>query len=166
LIDPNGQIQGGEVTAKGVELEAQLAWQQLDIYASYAYTDAYVSQSNTLGEEGATLSAVPEQQASVWATWRLALVDGMKVGGGVRYVGKTSDGSAYVAMNGVVLNDPLTTPSYTLLDAMLGYEMGDYDLSLQVQNLTDKTVITSCLNRGDCFYGQRRSISANLRYKF
>ncbi|MDF3126461.1 TonB-dependent siderophore receptor [Rheinheimera sp. 1928-s] len=166
LIDPNGQIQGGEVTAKGVELEAQLAWQQLDIYASYAYTDAYVSQSNTLGEEGADLSAVPEQQASVWATWRLAMVDGMKVGGGVRHVGKTSDGSAYVAMNGVVLNDPLTTPSYTLLDAMLGYEMGDYDLSLQVQNLTDKTVITSCLNRGDCFYGQRRSVSANLRYKF
>jgi iron complex outermembrane recepter protein len=84
----------------------------------------------------------------------------------VRHVGKTSDGSAYVAMNGVVLNDPLTTPSYTLLDAMLGYEMGDYDVSLQVQNLTDKTVITSCLNRGDCFYGQRRSVSANLRYKF
>jgi iron complex outermembrane receptor protein len=166
LIDPNGQIQGGEVTAKGVELEAQLAWQQLDIYASYAYTDAYVSQSNMLGEEGADLSAVPEQQASVWATWRLARVDGMKVGGGVRHVGKTSDGSAYVAMNGVVLNDPLTTPSYTLLDAMLGYEMGDYDVSLQVQNLTDKTVITSCLDRGDCFYGQRRSFSANLRYKF
>jgi iron complex outermembrane receptor protein len=166
LIDPNGQIQGGEVTAKGIELEAQLAWQQLDVYASYAYTDAYVSQSNTMGEEGATLSAVPEQQASVWATWRLAMVDGLKVGGGVRHVGKTSDGSAFVAMNGVVLNNPLMTPSYTLLDAMLGYEMGRYDISLQVQNLTDKTVITSCLVRGDCFYGQRRAISANLRYKF
>ncbi len=166
LIDPKGQIQQGEITAKGLELEAQLAWQQLDIYASYAYTDAEVSRSNTLGEAGATLPALPEQQASIWATWRLAAIDGLKLGGGVRYVGNTSDGSAYVALNGVVLNNPLITPSYTLLDLMAGYEYGPYDVSLQVQNLTDKTVITSCLQRGDCFYGQRRAITANLRYNF
>ncbi|MEH8017231.1 TonB-dependent receptor [Rheinheimera muenzenbergensis] len=51
-------------------------------------------------------------------------------------------------------------------DAMVGYNFGDYSLSLQAQNITDETVITSCLARGDCFYGQRRAISANLRYNF
>lgn len=166
VINPNGQVQDGEVTSKGIELEAQLAWQELDIYASYAYIDAYVSQSNTPGELGATLSAQPEHLASVWATWRPAALQNWQFGAGVRYVGETSDGTAYVAQNGVVLNNPLTTDSYTLFDAMVGYNFGEYSLSLQAQNITDKTVITSCLARGDCFYGQRRAISANLRYNF
>ena len=166
IVNPNGQIQDGEVTSKGVELEAQLAWNDLDIYASYAYIDAYVSQSNTLGEQGATLSAQPEHLASIWATWRPAALENWQFGAGVRYVGETSDGTAYVEQAGVVLNEPLTTASYTLFDAMVGYNFGKYQLSLQAQNITDKTVITSCLARGDCFYGQRRAVSANLRYSF
>jgi iron complex outermembrane receptor protein len=138
----------------------------LDIYASYAYIDAYVSQSNTLGEAGAMLAAQPDHLASLWATWRPVMLENWQFGAGVRYVGETSDGSAYVAQNGVVLNDPLTTPGYTLFDAMVGYNFGDYQLSLQAQNITDETVVTSCSARGDCFYGQRRAISANLRYNF
>ncbi|WP_019677870.1 TonB-dependent siderophore receptor [Arsukibacterium perlucidum] len=166
VINPNGQVQDGEVTSKGVELEAQLAWDELDIYASYAYIDAYVSQSNRPGEAGAALSAQPDQLASVWATWRPAVLANWQFGAGVRYVGETSDGTAFAGQNGEVLNQPLTTASYTLFDAMLGYHFGAYSLSLQAQNITDKTVITSCLARGDCFYGQRRAISANLRYNF
>ena len=48
---------------------------------------------------------------------------------------------------GVVLNEPLTTASYTLFDVMVGYNFGNYQLSLQAQNITDKTVITSCPSR-------------------
>ncbi|WP_404338702.1 TonB-dependent siderophore receptor [Pseudoalteromonas mariniglutinosa] len=166
LINPNGQVQSGEITVKGIELEAQLAWDSLDIYASYAYTDGYVSQSNTLGEQGATLSALPDQQASIWATWRSAHLAGFKLGGGIRYVGETSDGSGYVESNNLVVNQPLKTDDYTVLDAMIGYEFNRYSISLQVKNLTDKTVITSCLYRGDCFYGQSRTVSANVRYRF
>ncbi|MBU1308494.1 MAG: TonB-dependent siderophore receptor [Gammaproteobacteria bacterium] len=166
VVNPNGQVQDGEVTSKGVELEAQLAWDELDIYASYAYIDAYVSKSNRLGEAGATLAAQPEHLASIWATWRPAALENWQFGAGMRYVGETSDGTAYVEQAGVVLNTPLTTDSYTLVDAMVGYNFGNYQLSLQAQNITDETVITSCLARGDCFYGQRRAISANLRYSF
>ncbi|WP_322406541.1 TonB-dependent siderophore receptor [Idiomarina sp. PL1-037] len=164
--DPGGQVQVGEAEIEGVELEAQLAWESLDVYASYAYTDAVISKSNRLGEDGATLSATPDQQASVWATYRPDNWNGFKIGAGVRYVGNTSDGSAYVEQNGVVLNDPLETPSYTVFDAMIGYNWDNYSVSLDVDNLTDKTVITSCLSRGDCFYGQQRTIMANFRYNF
>ncbi len=166
LRNPNGMVQDGEVTAKGAELEAQFAWTALDIYASYAYIDAYVSRSNRVGEAGATLAAQPKHLASIWATWRPSQWQGWQFGVGARYVGETSDGTAFVAQNGRVLNQPLTTPSYSLVDAMLGYTIGAYQLSLQAQNITDKTVITSCLARGDCFYGQRRAINANLRYNF
>lgn len=154
------------MTVKGIELEAQLAWNTVDVYASYAYTDGYVSQSNTIGEDGAKLSALPDQQASIWTTWRPESLNGFKMGFGARYVGETSDGSAYVEMNNMVLNDPIKTDNYTLFDAMIGYDFGQYSFSLQAQNLTDKTVITSCLARGDCFYGQRRTVTANVRYKF
>ncbi|MBN7819265.1 TonB-dependent siderophore receptor [Bowmanella yangjiangensis] len=166
IIDPNGQVQQGEVEVKGVELEAQLAWDELDIYASYAYTDAEVSKSHKLGELGATISATPDHQASLWATWRPEQWQGFKLGAGIRFVGNTSDGSAYVEQNGLVLNEPLLTPSYTLFDAMIGYDFEKYSLSLHANNLTDKTVLTSCLARGDCFYGAQRSITANLKYRF
>lgn len=166
IVDPAGQVQQGEVEIEGIELEGQFAWDEVDIYASYAYNDAVVSESNNPTELGATLVATPDHQASIWTTWRPAALSGFKAGAGVRYVGETSDGSAYYAENGMVINSPLTTPSYTLVDAMIGYDFKQYSLSLNVNNLTDKTVLTSCLARGDCFYGQRRSVSANLRYKF
>ncbi|MDV6316592.1 TonB-dependent siderophore receptor [Idiomarina sp. HP20-50] len=166
VVNPDGQIQTGEVEIEGIELEAQLAWESLDVYASYAYTDAVVTESNNPLQQGATLSATPDQQASVWATYRPGNWNGFKVGAGVRYVGNTSDGSAYVEQNGTVVNDPLETPSYTVFDAMIGYEWENYSLSLDVDNLTDKTVLTSCLARGDCFYGQQRTVMANFRYNF
>jgi iron complex outermembrane receptor protein len=60
----------------------------------------------------------------------------------------------------------LETPSYTVFDAMIGYDWDSYSLSLDVDNLTDRTVITSCGARGDCFYGQQRTVMANFRYNF
>jgi len=35
-----------------------------------------------------------------------------------------------------------------------------------VANLTDKVQITTCLARGDCFYGQRRTLTASATYRF
>lgn len=167
IIDPNGRIQTGEIDIDGVELEAQLAWDEIDVYASYSYLDAVVSESNTVGEKGATLSATPDQMLSTWVTYRPASFwEGFKMGFGFRYIGETSDGSAYVALGGQVLNDPIITDDYTTFDAMLGYEADSYEVTLNVDNLGDKTVITSCLARGDCFYGQRRTVTANFRYKF
>ncbi|RUO29588.1 TonB-dependent siderophore receptor [Aliidiomarina soli] len=166
VVNPNGQVQTGEVEIEGIELEAQLAWDSLDVYASYAYTDAVVSKSNNPTEQGATLVATPDQQASIWATYRPQHWNGFKIGGGARYVGNTMDGSAYLEQDGTVVNDPLETPGYTLFDFMIGYEWANYSLSLDIDNLTDKTVLSSCLARGDCFYGQQRTVMANFRYSF
>ncbi|WP_417438836.1 TonB-dependent siderophore receptor [Idiomarina sp.] len=168
---PDRQIQVGEVEIEGVELEAQLAWDSLDVYASYAYTDAAISKSNEPTEVGKPLSATPDHQASIWATYRPDNWNGFKIGAGARYVGNTSDG--YVTYNSNQLY--LETPSYTVFDAMIGYDWDNYSLSLDIDNLTDRTVLTSCLNRGefdsgdnygDCFYGQQRTIMANFRYNF
>ena len=99
---------------------------------------------------------------SVWGTYRPnTFWQGFKIGGGVRYVGESH---FTTLQNGVAT--PVTTDTYTLFDLLLGYELGNFDVSLNVDNVTDKTVITTCLDRGDCFYGQRRTITANVRYSF
>ena len=149
--NPSGQVQMGEVEIEGVELEAQLAWDFMDVYASYAYNDA-----------ADILTATPDHQASVWATYRPDSWGGFEIGAGARYVGHTSGGYGVYNGNNVLLE----TPTYTLVDTMIGYDWDQYSVSVDIDNLTDKTVLTSCLSRGDCFYGQQRTIMANFRYKF
>lgn len=163
---PNLTLQEGEVEIQGIELEAQLEWEELDIYASYAYTDS----KNVTGEQhlkNAKLSAVPDHMLSTWITYRPeSFLPGLKLGLGGRYVGETSDGSVDVFIGDVKAHTALTTDSYTLFDALIGYEFDQFDVSINIDNIADKTVISSCLARGDCFYGQRRSITANVKYRF
>ncbi|WP_419147673.1 TonB-dependent siderophore receptor [Pseudoalteromonas 'SMAR'] len=179
-VTPEFEVQDGEVAIKGFELEAQLEWQSVDVYAAYSYldteqdltpltpTELFVNQDQvTLITDDAPLSATPKHLASIWATYRAdEYVSGLKFGMGVRHVGKTFDGSRTVELNGQVLHQQLVTDNFTLVDMMVGYDLEEYEFSLQVDNIADKTVITSCLYRGDCFYGQRRTVSANVKYKF
>ncbi|MCO7199560.1 TonB-dependent siderophore receptor [Pseudoalteromonas sp. OANN1] len=179
-VSPEFEVQDGEIAVKGFELEAQLEWQHLDIYAAYSYSDTeqdvsplsptelYVAQDLvTLITDDAQLSATPKHLASIWATYRAdEWLPGLKFGAGIRHVGETYDGSRTVELNGQTLHQQLVTDNFTLVDMMIGYDIEQYQFSLQVDNVSDKTVITSCLFRGDCFYGQRRTISANVKYKF
>jgi outer membrane receptor protein involved in Fe transport len=56
--------------------------------------------------------------------------------------------------------------AFTLFDAMLAYSGGPLRVALNVTNLTDKVQISTCLARGDCFYGQRRAVALTARYTF
>jgi iron complex outermembrane receptor protein len=101
---------------------------------------------------------VPDGNGSLWATWEPDNGTGLRVGAGVRYVGKS------VSENNVVRYE---TSSYTLGDFMVGYEINDnLDFALNILNVTDKEYLTSCLTRGDCFPGLRRSINAKVTYNF
>ena len=155
--NPLNSVQIGEVHVKGLELEAKgsLA-RRWDWTLAYAYTDATVSRSNA-ADLGKRLVGVPEHSASAWLTRRFALggTSGFTLGGGVRYTGESWDGT-----------DSLRTPSATLLDAMLAWDNGPLRLALNVANLTDKVQLTTCLARGDCFYGQRRTVTLSANYRF
>lgn len=150
--DPNNplnQIQIGEARIRGIELEAQASWSEFELLAGYTYLD-------TESETGFRLDTVPEHMASAWATYRpQGKWEGFKAGLGLRYVGKTWDGV-----------DEIHTDPYLLADAMIGYETEDWALTLTGRNLSDKVHITSCLARGDCFYGDRRSVALNFTSKF
>jgi iron complex outermembrane recepter protein len=54
----------------------------------------------------------------------------------------------------------------TLLDALLAWENPTWRAALNVTNLTDKTYVATCLGRGDCWYGARRTVNATVTYRF
>jgi len=142
-------IQAGTTRTRGVELEAVgsvLPW--LDLAAHYNYTD--------LDQQ---LEGMPRHQAAVWGTSRFAVGDtpGFLAGLGVRYMSSFRD---FLGGTGPQI------PANTLFDAMVGYDKGSWRFAVNVQNLTDKTYFSTCLGRGDCWYGARRTVVASARYRF
>ena len=143
--------QQGTSTLSGIELEGRLQFDEVYLQAAASTIDAE-------DQNGFKLSAIPETQASFWATWRPdGAWDGFKVGAGLRYVGETVSENATTRY---------VTPDYTLGDLMVGYEWDHWDLAVNARNVTDEEYLTGCLTRGDCFPGLRRTVIANLRYKF
>ncbi|MEX0605532.1 MAG: TonB-dependent siderophore receptor [Marinobacter sp.] len=151
----NNQIQNGETRARGIELEALAELNpNWNLIANYAYTDTEVLEGNN---EGKRFASVPEHLASLWSQHRVSIagIPGFRVGAGVRYVGASYDGT-----------DELKTPAVTLYDAMVGYSVGQWDFNLNVNNLEDETYYTTCLARGDCFVGTKRTVVGSVNYSF
>ena len=148
LPNANSQ-QEGVSKLDGVELETRLRLGDVSL-------ELNASRIDTRDPNGRRFASVPERQASAWLSWRpQGVLQGLRGGVGVRYTGRSFDGA-----------DTLATPSYTLGDLMLGYTLRHWDLTLNVRNAADKTYLTTCLARGDCFVGERRSVVGRVVYRF
>ncbi len=153
--NPFNSLQTGAVGIQGIELEAQMAWNDLSVLAGYSYTDAKIEDSND-GDEGNHVANIADHLFSTWVTWRPSgSWRGFRAGAGVRHVGASWDGA-----------DIIETPAYTLVDAMVGFDYGNWGVSIDADNLADNVHVASCLARGDCFYGARRSVTANVRFSY
>jgi iron complex outermembrane receptor protein len=152
--NPGYQVQRGEVTVKGVELEASASLRAWDLISSYTWTDAKVTASSDPLDPylGKRLTSIPENAASVWGVYKFAFQDsGVRAGAGIRFVGKTWDGV-----------DTLSVPSNTLVDALFAIDRGRWRYALNASNLFDKIYFATCLDRGDCWYGSRRKLVGTL----
>ncbi|MGE9183202.1 ferrichrome porin FhuA, partial [Escherichia coli] len=71
MADPNGSlfsVEGGEIRARGVELEAKAALSaSVNVVGSYTYTDAEYTTDTTY--KGNTPAQVPKHMASLWADY-------------------------------------------------------------------------------------------------
>lgn len=154
-VDTNFQVQTGEVRSRGLELEAKAdIGSNASITASYAYTKAEVTRSNT-GNEGQKTGGMPRNMLSVWGDYRFGQVGPgqLRAGAGVRYVDEVPG----------LFNTSVVAPSYTLVDAMLGYEVGPWDLTLNASNLTDEDYVNYTYA---AFYGAERQITAGVAYRW
>ncbi|MNM98793.1 Ferrichrome-iron receptor precursor [compost metagenome] len=160
----------GAVRSQGVELEAHVQLtDSLKVLGSYTYTDIEYSKSmiSTLDgvteNKGNSPTQAPEQMASVWADYSLrqGALDGLRLGGGVRYVGYSWADA----------ENTMKVPSYTLVDASVGYDLGKVglkglDVRLNANNLTNETYIASCASLDFCYMGEERNVAATVSYQF
>lgn len=153
--NPLLSIQTGKVRIRGAELEVLTrVTPELDLIGAYSYVDARVESGDNAGKH---VEVVPDHQASLWAKYRLTQfgLPDITVGGGVRYVGQSWDGA-----------DIIRTPDFTLFDAMIRYENGPWRFQVNATNLADRRHVTTCLARGDCFFGIGRTVLSSLTYRF
>ncbi|VEL97582.1 iron complex outermembrane receptor protein [Alteromonas sp. 76-1] len=153
--------QNGEVESKGIELELNTrVTNSLSVQANATFLDMEVTE-DTLDPDvvGKTPVWVAEESASVWANYFFDdALDGLMLGAGVRYVGETQADKYNTD----------TVPSYTLVDAVLSYDMPEYDLKLtgSVSNLTDKEYVGSCYDTNNCWYGAQRRFEIGIEKRF
>lgn len=139
-------VQLPDTKTHGLELEFKgRVTAAMDLIANYTFTN--------VDEQ---IEEVPAHQASVWGRYRFALggFTGFSAGAGVRYLSSFADGGAP------------TVPSVALLDLMLAYDLPNWRLALNVNNATDKEYVSTCLRRGDCWFGARRNVIASATYRF
>ena len=154
--DPFDQIQIGAMTSKGVEVEGSASLPgDLTLIANFSYNEAEEDGTNR------QLDNVPKTNASFWATKGFALGQdvSLRIGGGVRYVGKNRS-------YGAAFPDGLVTPSYTLADAMAEISWQRWSVAVNATNLFDERYYSACLARGDCFVGSERNVMGTVSYRF
>lgn len=165
MADPAGSffsVEGGEIRARGVEVEAKAALSaSVNVVGSYTYTDAeYTTDTNYKGN---TPAQVPKHMASVWGDYTMfdGALSGLTLGTGVRYTGSSKGDPA----------NTFTVGSYTLVDALIRYDlarvgMAGSNVALHVNNLLDREYVASCFNTYGCFWGAERQVVATATFRF
>ncbi|PIG91154.1 TonB-dependent siderophore receptor [Gloeocapsopsis sp. IPPAS B-1203] len=158
--DPVRAVQGfsvqvGEQRSRGVEFntigEILPGW---NIIVSYAYTDAAVTEDNSIlvGDQPA---GVPEHQASLWTTYKIqdGALEGLGFGLGLFYVGARP----------VDLPNTFEASSYLRTDAAIYYRRGRFNGALNIRNLfdADYSYGTAYLFRSD-----PRAITGSISWEF
>jgi iron complex outermembrane receptor protein len=162
------QAQIGEVRSRGVELGAKIALlDNLNLTASYTYTDMAVTKTTVASTLGKTPVGVPQNTASLWADYTIdrGALHGLNIGAGIRYIGSSNGDTANT--------QAMKVPAYTLVDASVGYDFGNYDskfkglkLVINARNLFNKRYVSACASAYQCFYGTGRSVMATASYKW
>ncbi|MFH1558596.1 MAG: TonB-dependent siderophore receptor [Pseudomonadota bacterium] len=155
------QRQVGEVRSRG--FEASIKTEITDnwsILANYSYVDPIISKSDIEGQEGQPWIAA-RNRATLWTEYafRNGPLDGLGVGGGIRFTGEYD-----------IPDLDLTMPSVTLVDLHLSYEFGKKNPKLEgfrfdfnVTNLFDEQYF---LGTSSFYYGEGRVVEGKLTYKW
>lgn len=165
MADPNGSlfsVEGGEIRARGVELEAKAALSaSVNVVGSYTYTDAEYTTDTTY--KGNTPAQVPKHMASLWADYTFfdGPLAGLTLGTGGRYTGSSYGDPA----------NSFKVGSYTVVDALVRYDlarvgMAGSNVALHVNNLFDREYVASCFNTYGCFWGAERQVVATATFRF
>ncbi|WP_455173887.1 TonB-dependent siderophore receptor [Azospirillum largimobile] len=151
----NAETQLGEVNSRGVELEAKAnITPGLKATASFTALDLDIKKDANPALIGKTPYIVPQIQGSAFLdyTFRESMLNGVSVGGGVRYVGSSWADN----------ENTLKVPAATVFDARVGYKRDNWGANLSVTNLLDKKYVASCQTQYSCGYAEGRTALLTL----
>ncbi|GJD16847.1 ferrichrome-iron receptor [Rivularia sp. IAM M-261] len=159
--DPNNSlfsIQTGEQRSQGIEFdvagEILPGWK---VIASYAYTDAEVTEDNTI-PVGNQLNNVPTNQASLWTTYEIQRGNLQGIGFGF--------GLFYVDSRQGDLDNSFQVKDYLRSDAALYYRRDRFQAALNVRNLFDIDYAISSYSRTYIRRGEPFTIIGSIRWEF
>ena len=156
--NPFFQVQTGEQRSQGIELdingEILPGW---NIFAGYAYTDARVTEDNSI-PEGNRLRNAPEHAFNLWTTYEIQQGDlqGLGFGLGFNYVGDRPGD----------LENTFEIPSYFRTDAAIFYERDQFRTSLNFYNLFDVDYYASARSRVRVDPGIPFSVQGRISWQF
>ncbi|MCD2516366.1 TonB-dependent siderophore receptor [Massilia sp. G4R7] len=160
-VNTDYSISAGEVGSKGLEVDVSgEIVANLRLSAAYAYTDATVTKGDNTIVTGSRFPNVPRQSANVILTRRFALGGGMAtLGGGLNHVGER--------LGNVAASSKFTLPSYTTARLIASYAPNaKVRISLNIDNLFDKTYYASSYSEVWVNPGTERVATLGLHYKF
>ncbi|MGD1913744.1 MAG: TonB-dependent siderophore receptor [Rivularia sp. (in: cyanobacteria)] len=127
--NPEFSIQVGEQRSRGIELDvAGEILPGLKVTASYAYTDAEITEDNSFSV-GNKLVGVPEHQASLWTTYEIQKGNLKGLGFGL--------GLFYVGMRQGDLDNSFEIPDYLRTDAAVYFRRDGFNTAINIRNLFD-----------------------------
>lgn len=164
-------VQTGEQRSQGVELDvtASLAtgW---NVIASYAYTDAEVTQDNDLSLLNKRLPNVPYNKATLWSTYffQEGAMKGLGLGGGI---------FAFSDRNASLFGEPNEIPGYVRADAALYYNRDlqpnnwlrakTLQVAINMRNLLDQRYVAASQGGSQFFlFGEPRTVLATVGLRF
>lgn len=179
IVDATGFAQQvGDQRSRGAEIEfaAELR-PRLRAFLSYAYLDAELTRFSqclfgsdlTTGQcnpnpfggtvvsadrSGNTPAFAPEQVANLWLSQRFG--NGWGIGGGARYVS-----SQYIAEDNL-----FTIDSYLLFNAAVYYTLDRWELSLNLENMTDEEYEVRGFSSASVIPANPFTVFAGVDYRF
>ncbi|MFW2159776.1 TonB-dependent receptor [Acinetobacter beijerinckii] len=152
---PNEWVVGGQHQSKGVEFSfIGRALDNVFVRGGYSYIDADVTKDNKTANIGKVLNNTPRHTGNLFV--RYLPTD--KIYG---EIGATYVGDAKIYSNGNLDNKPYDLEGFTRLDAAIGYSADPWNLTIAVNNLTNKEYW-----RSDSMPGTPRNFLVRLNYQF
>jgi iron complex outermembrane receptor protein len=151
-------IQTGEQRSRGVELnlsgEILPGWK---VIGGYAYTDAQITQDNTL-PVGNRLINAPENAFNLWTTYEIqqGTLQGLGFGVGFFFVGDREGD----------LDNSFQLPSYLRTDAAIFYQRNQFRAALNIRNLFNVDYFEASLNQLRVFPGEPFTVQGTISWEF
>ncbi|MGJ7498521.1 TonB-dependent siderophore receptor [Variovorax sp. RT4R15] len=167
-VNTGYSVSAGEIRSRGLELDfAGQVTKNWRINASLVFNDVKITKDNSL-EVGGRLLNVPKVNGSVLAVYEDAFANGQRygLGGGVTHVGKRL-GQARTQAEANAGTPAFELPGYTTAKLVAYWRLNPaLRLTLDVDNLFDKTYYTSSYSRLWVTPGTARTLTVGLQARF